>query len=411
MIVMTTFFPLFSTYASIYVGHNLGVNRAWAILWIMAVMVLSPHVLANRFMLYVILFWIIVVYLLWNSLWIDLNEWNRYMDRNSFFSIMLSVSLFTYFRISGAYNELAILIKWALIFIAITAIMSVYTATINPMYVRESFLLTKAESFALSKLGGGGYGFSGALVCLFPLIVYYYRRSDNIPFSKPLILLFGVLCLTAVIKIQVFANIIISVFGIIFSLFGSERLRKSLVYLIVFFGLIILIPKNIYSDILITSSRYFTRSQSVNYKLIDMSLFLQSEGKRDETSTGGRLDRYPLLWEGFRSNPITGYYNTGSTLDISPGGHLFWMNKLTTYGIVGFIPFILIFYFHIRLTVKQFDQEFTFYYLLSMFSAILLGFFKTLDGMDFWIMFFFIIPSMYYLPFLKKSTSEIIAQR
>jgi hypothetical protein len=407
MIIITTYLPIFSTYASIYVGKNLGVNTAWANLWFISLLLFSTRTFADKFFLFVVFFWIILVYLLWNTLWVNLNEWNRTMDKNSIFCILLSISLYTYYRVSREYDGLALLLKWTLLFIALTAIMSIYSATIDPMYVRTSYLFTKEEYLAISKLGGGGYGFSGALVCLFPMIVYYYRNSLKIPFPKPLILFFGILCFIAVIRMQIFANIILSVFAIIFSLFGSGRIRKSLIYAGIFLGLIILIPKNVYSDLFISTSRFFDTSLDVNYKLNDMGTFFQSMEVSDESSAGGRLERYPLLWEGFKANPITGFYNSDITLDISAGGHLFWMNKLTTYGILGFIPFILIFYFHIKRCIKQFDPEFTFYFLLSMFSGIGLGLMKTLAGMDFWIMFFFIIPGMYYLPLLKKGTSDI----
>ena len=82
------------------------------------------------------------------------------------------------------------------------------------------------------------------------------------------------------------------------------------------------------------------------------------------------------------------------------------MNILTVYGILNFIPFMLIFYFYIKQSIQQFDSEFRFYFLLSVFSGIGLGFMKRLDGMDFWSMFFFVIPSLYYLPYLKKNSHE-----
>ena len=407
MIMLTTYLPLFSTYASIYVGKNLGVNVAWAILWLISLLVFSTRTFSNKFFLFVIFFWIILVNLLWNTVWANLDQWNKSMDKDFISSILLSISLFTYFHNSSKYDDLALLIKWVLIFIAITAILSIYSSTIEPMYVRNSNLFSSEENLAISKLGGGGYGFSGALLCLFPMIIYYYRNSLKTPFPKPLILFFGILCFVAVIKMQIFANLILAVFAIIISFFGSSRIRKSLIYSGIFLSIIVLIPKNIYSDLFLKTSSYFDASIEVNYKLNDMGTYIKSEDIGKETSASERLDRYPLLFKGFKANPFTGLSTTDSTLDISAGGHLFWMNKLTTYGILGFIPFALIFYFHIKKSIYQFDSEFTFYYLISMFSGISLGLMKTLAGTDFWIMLFFIIPSMYYLPLLKKSIPNI----
>jgi hypothetical protein len=169
-------------------------------------------------------------------------------------------------------------------------------------------------------------------------------------------------------------------------------------------GLVVLVPKNIYSDLLINTSKYFNPDSDVYHKLNDMAMVIELGELNEKTEVGGRFERYPLLWKGFKVNPVTGFYNSGRTFDIAPGGHLYWMNKLTVYGIMGFIPFILIFYFYIKKCIKQFDPEFNYYFLISAFSGIGLGLMKSLFGEDFWSMFFFLLPSLYYLPLLKKKT-------
>jgi hypothetical protein len=400
MLMINTFLPIFSAYSRFYIG----VNMTWVILWFISLIFLAPRTISDKFFLYVLFFSIIFVFLLLNTLWIDVREWDKKMDKDTLLSILVSISLFAYFKISRDFDGLALLVKWTLVFIAITAILSVYSATIDPMYARSltGGVYTATEAKAFGKFGGGAYGFAGALVFLFPMIIYYYRNNSKIPFSKPLILIFGILCFVALLKIQIFANIIISVLAIIFSLFGSRRIRRSLIYVGIILSLLILTPKNVYSDLLIGASRYFKPESDVYYKLNDMAAFVKLGEVSAETAAGERVERYPLLWEGFKANPLTGFNNSNSTLHIEPGGHLYWMNKLTVYGILGFIPFILIFYFYIRRVIKQFDPEFTFYFLLSVFSGIGLGLMKNLAGTDFWYMFFFIIPSMYYLPLLKK---------
>ena len=214
-------------------------------------------------------------------------------------------------------------------------------------------------------------------------------------------MIFGILCFMVILKMQFFATILISIFATAFALLGSKNIRKSLTYggiILIIFGLL---PKQIYVAPLTIVGSYFN-PESENYKkFTDFAEYIEY-GKQNDNSISGRLDRYPLLWKGFIANPFTGFYNSNSMLDISPGGHLFWMNRLAVYGLFGFIPFILIFYFYIKKRSKQFDKEFNYYFLLSMFSGILLGFMKNFAGMDFWCVFFFIIPSLYYLPMQKK---------
>lgn len=405
MLMITTFLTIFSAYSR----FNIGVYKYWAYIWFISLIFLAPRIFTDKFFFFVLCFSIIFVYFLLNTLWNNVDEWNKREARMEVLAFLVPMSLYAYFRFSRDFDGLALLVKWTLFFIAITAILSIYSSTIDPMYARSltGGDYTAAEAKTMQKLGGGAYGFAGALVFLFPMIVYYYRNSSKIPFSKPQILIFGIVCFVAVLRMQIFANIILSVFGIIFSLLGARKIRKSLIYSGIFLGLLILIPKNVYSDLLISASKHFNPDSDVYYKLNDMAVFIKFGEVSAETAAGGRIERYPLLWEGFKTNPLTGFYNSNSTLHIEPGGHLYWMNKLTVYGILGFIPFILIFYFYIKKVIKQFDPEFTFYFLLSVFSGIGLGLMKNLVGNDFWCMLFFIIPSLYYLPLLKKETSDI----
>ena len=107
----------------------------------------------------------------------------------------------------------------------------------------------------------------------------------------------------------------------------------------------------------------------------------------------------PLLWKSFISNPIFG----GKYTNI----HLYWMNKLAVYGLLGTIPFLIFIYNSIKNNLKYYDKEFTFYYLLSIFSIIALGFMKALVGIELWYVFFIVLPGFYYLPLLNSKRTQI----
>lgn len=404
MLMITAFLPIFNS----HVRFNIGNYKYWAIIWFFSLILLSPRSFLNNSFLYAFLFFIIFWFLSLNNMWGDVDEAAKKNNQVEAYSFLVPMSLYAYFSFSKDFKGLAVLVKWTLVFIAITAIMTIYSSTIDPMYARKlvggEYNLEEAKAFA--KLGGGWYGFAGALTCLFPMIIYYYRNSSKTPFSKPLILIFGVLCFVAVLRMQIFVNILISVFVIIFSLLGSRKIRRSLIISGIILSLIILIPKNVYSDLLIRASSYFKPESDVYFKLNDMSTFIELGPGLNETETGYRVSRYSLLWEGLKINPITGFYNSGSTKDISLGFHIYWMYKLTIYGLLFFIPFILIFYIHFKNCIKQFEKEFTFYFLLSIFSGIGLGLMKSLFGTDFWGMLFFVIPGLYYLPLLKKQPTN-----
>jgi hypothetical protein len=90
----------------------------------------------------------------------------------------------------------------------------------------------------------------------------------------------------------------------------------------------------------------------------------------------------------------------------SLGAHLYWMNKLTTTGIVGLVLFSFILMYFIRNQLKHFDSAFKFYYILASVSILSYGLIKNISGRETWYAFFIILPGLYYLPLLKKMNGD-----
>jgi hypothetical protein len=189
--------------------------------------------------------------------------------------------------------------------------------------------------------------------------------------------------------------------AIILSILGRKNIKRSLFIIGFIFIIAILIPKAFYSNVLIELSMYFNPDSETFNKLNDMAIFLI---KTDyvTSGTGARAARYPLLINAFLTDPVWGYYATRNTYDISSGGHIYWMNRLTVLGLMGFIPYIIIHFLHIKTTTKYFNKEFTLYFLISIFSIIILGLLKNISGRQLWFMYFFIIPGLYYLTKIEQ---------
>ena len=381
-------------------------HHFWAPIWFFSLLLFAPRVLTHKLFLYVLVTGSVLVFILLNTIWIDVREWDQSKVTGEFYVFSVALSMYAYFRVYEDYEGLVIVLKWVMLFVGITAIMSIYSSVVDPMYARNLVGGRIEEMDEVRRYGGGSYGFAGALVCLFPMIVYYYKNSLKIPFSKPVILLFGLVCFAALIRMQIFANVLLAVCVITFSLLGTKNIHTSMLFSVILLLLIIVTPSNFISDSLISIGDYFDTESMIYSKIIELAIYIEVGGGYDETGYGGRAARYPLLWEGFKENPLFGFYNSDSKLDIGAGGHLYWMNKLTVFGIFGFIVFALIFYFHYRENIIQFDREFLFYFVLSALSVIALGLMKNLSGREFWYMYFFIIPGMYYLPLQKNKNSD-----
>lgn len=401
LIITTPFLPVISNNLPPILGSY---RFLWAPIWLLSALIFYPKIYLNKQFLYLISYGVIVILFLLNTLWSEIRDWDRSMVREEFYIFTVALSVIFYFRLSKDYIGLALLMKWTMLFILITAILSIFSSFIDPLYARKltgnEFDQEQRDYFL--RFGGGNYGFGVGIICLFPIMIYYYRNNKISIFKKSHIVIFGIICFLTLVRMQIFANVLIAFLSIVISLLGSKNSKKSLFLIGMFIFIFIFIPASFYSDILKSISDYFDPKSEMYYKLNDLSDFMIS-GSLDETGTGDRISRYPLLINAFLSDPFLGYYVTNHSIDIGLGGHLYWMNKLTIFGIIGFIPYIFIHYLFIKNSLKFFNKEYSFYYLVSVSSILVLGLMKNLVGREMWFTYFIILPGSYYLPILIQN--------
>jgi hypothetical protein len=397
MLMISAFLPLlFTNLPPVIRSHHI-----WTFLWFVSLITLKTEILTKRAMFYLIIYGAIMLLLLLNTIWINIDPWNKMAITKEFYEVTVAISVMVYFRLEKDYIGLANLVKWTLIFVMITGVMSIITSIINPMYARDiiglsDVSITGERELILSykKYGGGNYGFASGIICLFPMFIFYYKNIGKSYWDRRILILFTIIIFFALIRMQIFANILISVVIITLSLAGSKKLLRSVILITLLTGILFIIPKQFYINTLVRIGSWFDPNSDVYFKFNDMANFLTIGGGYEGTGTGERASRYPLLWDSFISNPIYG----GKDFN----GHLHWMNKLAVFGLLGTLPFLWIVAQQIRTNLKIFDKEFSFYFLLSMLSIIALGCIKALGGKELWYMYFIIIPGFYYIPLLKK---------
>lgn len=396
LLLVTTYLPVLTNNLPAYIrSHHL-----YALIWGISIVLLAPKVIQNRLMINMLSYTFLFAFLLQSVIWINVDSWNKSLLLNEAYMISIGVSMYIYFFEYRDYYGLSWLMRWTIVFIGITAIMSIYSSYIDPLYARKLVGGITDDLGVVLKYGGGSYGFAGAIMMILPLVIYYYRNNYKSNYSKPIILLFGILLYYALLRIQLFANILLSTIIIVIALIGERNIRKN----IIFFGLLTVLTVALVPympQFLFYVSNFFETDSEVYFKINDLAVFIKYGADYGDTATSLRSARYPMLFEGFLTNPLLGIFNSDSTLNIEDGGHLYWMNKLTVYGLLGFIPFALAFYFFVKNALKIMDTEFSFYFLLSIGSGVVLGLMKSLAGREFWYMFFFVLPGLYWLPLLK----------
>jgi hypothetical protein len=403
---------LFNNLPPIIRSHHL-----WTVIWVVSLLVFSPKIFFNKTILYILSYGLFL-YLATQTIWSNIDEWNYKVLIIEFYQIFIGSSVITYFQKSNDYVSLAKISKWGIIFILITAVMTIISAVIDPMYARNLTAIASITDesvretiLSYKRYGGGTYSTASALMCLFPLIIYYYRNIKISLISRNQIIIFSIIIFLALLGMQIFGNIIIMIIFSTIALLGMKKMKHSILVIGIFFLIVLIIPRGVYVKTLLSVSEYFETESELNSKFKDMADFIDSGAKINDSNTGtsGRAARYPLLMKTFVKRPLFGCYffsdEHGNGYNAA-GAHLYWMNKLTINGIIGLIFFLIIPYFFVKNNLRYFDSTYKFYYVLASLAILSYGLIKVIVGREAWYTFFIILPGLYYLPLLKKSVKN-----
>ncbi len=411
MLMATAFLPVvFNNLPPIIRSHHL-----WVTLWGISLVIFYPKIFFNKALLYLLVFGLFL-FIASETIWSSIDEWNYRMLFTEYYQLLVGVSVITYFHQTKDYIHLAKITKWSIIFFSITAIMTIVSSVIDPLYARNltriSIITNEAEREAVlsfRRFGGGTYSTAAAFMSIFPIFIYYFKDIKTSILSKKQIIFFLVLVFLALLGMQIFTNIIIAVFFSILALLGMKKIKQSIVVMSIFFSIAIFTPKETYINSLLSISNYFDKDSELNYKFRDLAIFISIGADIEDKSTGvgGRAERYPMLLETFVKSPVLGCYTfsdkSGNGYQVE-GVHLHWMNKLTVTGIIGMVFFLIIPYITIKKNLGQFNSTYKFYYILAALTILIYGFMKTISGRETWYAFFIILPGLYYLPRLKNNT-------
>jgi len=406
------FLPVVSNHLPAYIGSW----KIWLLIFEISLILLKPKVIWNKLVLIVLIYGLFIFIML-QSFWVGMDEWNKENLKTEYLAILLAITFISYFKVSQDFKGLAIVTKYALIFIGITGIMTIYASYVFPMYARLLFMeyyegdLARELAF---RFGAGDYGFVLVFVAILPCLIFYFK-NNHLFFLKEkwAIGLFILILVIALIRMQIFTNILVGfIFSIIAFLSVKKRVRNSIIIGIIAFVFVI-IPQSVYINTLYGLSESTKGIEDVSYKFKEFAVYLETGGTIKQNEVSYRASRFPMLLNAFKQSPLLGCFYPNEAFGFGynqEGAHLYWMNKLTVTGIVGFLFYISILIVFIRSQLKNIKGEFVYYFILALLSVIVYGFFKNVAGRDVWFVFFIIIPGMYYLPLLQKNKKNEIEE-
>ena len=333
MLMASTFLPLvFNNLPPIIRSHHL-----WTIIWVISLLIFNPKICLNKAIIYLLAYGLLL-YLATETIWSNMDDWNYRRLFFEFYEIAIGVSVIIYFQQSNDYIGLAKITKWSIVFLCITAVMTIISSAIDPLYARNitglATVTNESEIEAIinmERYGGGTYSTAGAFMCLFPIFIYYYKNIKVSLISKTQIIIISVIIFIALIGIQIFGNILIAIIFSIIALLGMKKIRQTSLAIFLFFLIILIIPKEKYVNSLLSVSEYFDKDSELNYKFRDLAIFIETGAdiKDNSTGAGGRAERYPMLMQTFIKKPLLGcfYFSDKSGNGYNAvGAHLHWMN-------------------------------------------------------------------------------------
>lgn len=381
----------------------------WAPLTLLIIFFKHPAVYTWGPMKMMLFYGVLMIGILQFTLWDYMDDWNQQRIIVEFYFLLIFTLILCYYWTLNDFRKLALISKWALIFIFISLIGTNIALFIDPMIVRQS-----ASSGDFSALqwriykftGAMGYSYSQAVIFLIPIIIYHIKNKKGMVFAPKVLIILLLLILVTQVRTQVFANVLVTAVITIVSLMGLRRKRTSLFLLSLLSLLVIIIPTSYYVDLLFYFSSKFNPGSEMHYKLTDFAIFLKYPEIDTYTGVGARAERYPMLFGALMRNPLFGNASYNSSIDIMQGAHLYWMNRLALWGIPGFLFFLFVLYKLFRSISTLFDSEYKFYYFLSIASLVLIGFLKAVGGSEPWLMLIVVIPGLYFLPLLEQKSAK-----
>ena len=354
---------------------------------------------ANAF-IYGIFYCGILQYTLWNYA----NDWYKKAIFEDFYALIVIIIFYAILSKKYYLKEWINFAKIGLVFFIITGIMTIVATEINPMVVRASYSSGKdyMQGYEfMQRLGFGSYGYMTALIALLPIIVSFIKKRKKIWLSRRNWIIILVFFYFVLIRSQIFVNILVASLVIILSIVSSKHFKKSMFFMVIIGGILLLIPAQVWVDLLTGLSGFFNPDSEIYFKLSDIASFIKSPDVLLDPSTGAavRAERYPMLFDAFIAQPLFGdaSYSSNYNTEMGCGGHLYWMSRLALWGILGFMGYLFILKNIFKPVIKIFNEEFKYYYYLSLLSIVIMGFIKNLGGRDIYIMLLIIIPGLYYL--------------
>jgi hypothetical protein len=352
----------------------------WQILWILALLFFNSRIFTQKPLIYSYfgLIFFSITYLVFDRPEGQASAWFGY-----FIDIVVSLTLlqFVLYQPIHFVNRMAKFLLFAVVFSSLTTLIGY---TLFPESVRFNASYGGEVELDMVKfyesIGIMDYGFIYGLSMSIP-IFYIWLKTEISNEKKYYFIAFGLIIILVITRSDFATAFLLMTVGILFNFIGYNSFRKYRFLIYASTSFILLIPNSFYSNTLLWISDFISSESILRSRLIDLSSTILGQ---DDTHVQGRLDRIPELVESFFSSPI---YGTGFTT-----GHNFILDLLSSFGILGLIPYLYLF---LRLNNdfgKLLSKKYKYFFFLTLLLFLIYTPFKGAPGGKIYLFILFINP-------------------
>ena len=317
---------------------------------------------------------------------IDRNT-NRYMI-DEVLPILFSFSLFEYMQNSKRVNDYIRITNLVSVGTILTTITSGLSLKIHPSAARA--LAGSLDSQELARLyyliGIGGFYFYIYLALLSPIYIFVILRTKNKKVKIWSILIYITTFYTILLS-QYTASIMFFVIASIATILYL-KVKKIMPYLFVFMlSVFLFMNKEIVTNFIISISNNIDL-ENVAVRLKNIAYTIEgSEKNQSEEDI-----KYSAAYDELKGISINSFNENILTGGGKIGDHVFWIDVLGNYGLIGLIPWLLLFYYLYKSRSKLFYGEFKGVYKIVLFCFVFTGFHKPIRSFSMLPFIIFFIP-------------------
>ncbi len=294
----------------------------------------------------------------------------------------------------------------SLVFIFISATISLISLHMFPGASRSLAQGSASLNFMLhemyQKIGIVSYTFYSALAFLMPAIAFLIKNTSRNIYKTFYIIAF-IISAYSLIKAE-HTTIMIFAFALFLLGFITPKNRRAANTIILFFIVLVFIFSNYLANLLHWIGNILSDDQNgkIALRLDDLAKAIDTKDFDPETGqtylAGERISRSVYSWKSFIQNPLIG---SGTS-----GGHAYWLDILGKFGLLGILPWIIIFRQFIKRNHLLLNKSVLFLFNMSFIGLLLFGLIKNLGGIELWMALFFVLPGIYLVYNSSKSSKK-----